>query len=62
MLDISTFSTLHPTTRKYVEEKVMGEPLPLRLRELVERMRELEPVQRGRDRTDNPQARLSDAR
>ena len=37
------FTPLHPTARKYVD-RTGREPLPARLRELVERLHEAEPI------------------
>jgi len=41
MADRGTFTPLHPTTRKYVAH-IDREPLPARLRELIERLHEAE--------------------
>ena len=49
MADRGTFTSLHPTTRKYVAG-ISREPLPERLRELVERLHEAEPIKRRRER------------
>jgi hypothetical protein len=48
MSDGGTFTPLHPTTRKYVARGVQ-EPLPERLRELVERLHEAEPISERRE-------------
>ena len=44
-----TFTPLHPTARKYVD-RTDREPLPARLRELVERLHEAEPIRNPRER------------
>ena len=63
MLDVRrTFVALHPTTRTYLAEKATSEPLPSRLQELVERMREVEPVLRGWNEKENRKALPSDSR
>jgi hypothetical protein len=43
MAERGTFTPLHPTTRKYVAGAVR-EPLPVRVRELVERLHDAEPI------------------
>jgi len=48
MADRGTFTHLHPITRKYVARCVQ-EPLPKRLRELVERLHEAEPIGERRE-------------
>jgi hypothetical protein len=52
MADTGTFTPLHPTARKYVARTVR-EPLPERLRELVDKLHEAEPI-RKRDQTQTP--------
>jgi hypothetical protein len=46
-----TFAPLHPTTRKYGYGEVDRGPLPKQLRELIERLRDAEPIKdpRGRE-------------
>ena len=44
-----TFTPLHPIARKYVT-RTEREPLPAKLRELVERLHEAEPVRDPRER------------
>jgi len=51
MADRGTFTPLHPTTRKYVAGAVR-EPLPERVRELVERLHDAEPITDPRTRRD----------
>ena len=43
MAERGTFAPLHPIARKYVA-RIEREPLPAKLRELVERLREAEPI------------------
>lgn len=43
MTQRGTFTSLHPKVRKYVAP-TEGEPLPAKLRELIERLREVEPI------------------
>ena len=45
----NTFTPLHPTTRKYVARTVR-EPLPERLRELIDKLHEAEPIGNPRER------------
>ena len=66
MADRGTFTPLHPTTRKYVAGAVR-EPLPERVRELVERLHDAEPIteREGTPRTGEqmrPRAPLAAAR
>jgi hypothetical protein len=49
MPDRGIFRSLHPTTRNYVAGAVHREPLPKKLRELLERLREAEPIKGRRD-------------
>jgi len=51
MADRGTFTSLHPTTRKFVAG-ASREPLPERLRELVERLHEAEPIKHQRERRE----------
>jgi len=51
MADRGTFTSLHPTTRKYVAG-ISREPLPERLRELVGRLHEAEPIKHPREREE----------
>jgi hypothetical protein len=44
-----TFSPLHPTTRKYAYGEIDRAPLPKQLRELVERLRQAEPIKNPRE-------------
>ena len=44
-----TFTPLHRTTRNYLARTVR-EPLPARVRELVERLHEAEPIRNPRER------------
>jgi len=48
MANRGTFTPLHPITRKYVA-RIKREPLPRRLRELVERLHEAEPIRNPRE-------------
>lgn len=53
MTQRGTFTSLHPKVRKYVAP-TEGEPLPAKLRELIERLHEAEPIRRpgeGREGT-----------
>jgi hypothetical protein len=45
------FTPLHPTARKYAD-RTHREPLPARLRELVERLHEAEPIRNPRERRE----------
>ena len=45
------FTPLHPTARNYVD-RTGREPLPARLRELVERLHEAEPIRNPRERRE----------
>ena len=56
MADRGTFIPLHPTSRKYVA-RTIREPLPARLRELVERLHEAEPVRNPRERGETQRRR-----
>jgi hypothetical protein len=49
MANTGTFTPLHPTTRKYVARTVQ-EPLPERLRELIDKLHEAEPIRNPRER------------
>ena len=55
MADRGTFATLHPITRRYVAP--IEEPVPARLRELVERLHEAEPVRNPREREETERRR-----
>ena len=39
------YSPLHPTTRKYVSAGIEQDPLPKKLCELLDRLRQAEPIQ-----------------
>jgi hypothetical protein len=56
MAEKGTFTSLHPTTRKYVAG-ISREPLPAKLRELVERLHEAEPVGDPRERLAKEKSR-----
>jgi hypothetical protein len=49
MAERGTFTSLHSTVRKYVA-RIEREPLPAKLRELVERLHEAEPIRDPRER------------
>ena len=51
MADRGTFTPLHPTARKCVAW-TDREPLPARIRELVERLHEAEPIRNPRERRE----------
>ena len=61
MADRGTFTPLHPTARKYIA-RIMREPLPARLRELVERLHDAEPIRNPREREDAQQRGQKHAR
>jgi hypothetical protein len=49
MTERGTFTPLHPTARKYVA-RTDREPLPAKLRDLIERLHEAEPIRDPRER------------
>ena len=48
MAERGTFTPVHPVARRYVA-RIEREPLPARLRELVEKLHEAEPVRNLRE-------------
>lgn len=61
MRDREMFTPLHPTARDYIA-RAPREPLPLRLRELVEKLHETEPVRNPRETKGDAGPRESKSR